>query len=140
MTYNLALVHQLSAIRTTTTTTSYVDRNRNFLLQQAMDMYEVAYKLQLEEHRGDNRSTEFVLMILSNMADIHLVLGNQSKRKQCLEHILSTVMQLVDIANRNSDYNIDPRNKQYNPNMMNLDRYIQRIVPLLLQRNCADAA
>lgn len=83
--FNLALAHHLSAIQNNACPK---------LLQKALHLYELAYQLQREEN--DNGSLRFTMIVANNLGQIHRAVNNESKHQQCLEHLLSTMMYLVD--------------------------------------------
>jgi tetratricopeptide (TPR) repeat protein len=121
--FNLALAHQISA------TEGQLQMCRRGL-EQAMQLYQLAYKWHLEE-QGNKRidSLHFVMVLVQNLGEIHRVLKNNSKYVRCLEHLLSALMRLVERETRNQmDYSID------------LDGFLKNIAKLVLRKNCANAA
>jgi tetratricopeptide (TPR) repeat protein len=112
--FNLALAHHLSAMQNNT------DRK---LLQKALHLYELAYQLQREEDH--NGSLRFTMIVANNLGQIHRAVKNESKHQQCLEHLLSTMMYLVDSRVRLC---------------MEFDGFLRNASKLILQDKCAGAA
>jgi tetratricopeptide (TPR) repeat protein len=112
--FNLALAHHLSAMQNNT------DRK---LLQRALHLYELAYQLQREENH--NGSLRFTMIVANNLGQIHRAVKDESKHQQCLEHLLSTMMYLVDSRVRLC---------------IELDGFLRNASQLILKDKCAGAA
>ena len=85
ITLNFAMAHHLSAIES-----HDLCRKR---LQQALHLYELAH--QLQTHNGIC-SPQATMIIANNVGEIHRCVHNHSKHEMCLEHLLSTMMWMVD--------------------------------------------
>jgi hypothetical protein len=121
--FNLALAHQISGGATPD------EGERRHRLEQAMQLYQLAFKWHLEEQRNKRiDSLHFVMVIVNNLAEIHRILDNKSKHVRCLEHVLSAVMHLVDRETRNQKDSI------------NLGGFLKNTAKIILRRNCANAA
>jgi tetratricopeptide (TPR) repeat protein len=111
--FNLALAHHLSAIQ------QQMCRRR---LQKALQFYELAYHLQSEEQS----SLRFTMIIANNLGEIHRAVNNHSKHVMCLQHLLSTMMYLVDC--------------QIPADSIELDGFFRNTSQLILNNKCASAA
>lgn len=81
---NLAMAHHVSAIEKQLCRKS---------LQKALQLYELAHQLQLEEYICSPRAT---MIIANNVGEIHRAVENRSKHNMCLQHLLSTMMYMID--------------------------------------------
>jgi hypothetical protein len=116
--FNLALAHHLVAVQ------NNMCRRR---LQKALQLYELAYQLQLEEkHEQQVNSLRFTMIIANNLGEIHRTVNNRSKHMMCLQHLLSTIMYLVDC--------------QIPAESIELDGFFRNTSQLILQKRCASAA
>jgi hypothetical protein len=84
--FNLALAHQLSA--------AVSDKNRESTLCRAAKFYELALNMQIEECFDSN--ILFTLATVNNLGLIHHQLDDTETASKCFEHLLSTLMFLVD--------------------------------------------
>ena len=96
--FNLALAHQLRAIDQIASTSSSADQK---LLQKALQLYELAYQLHLDECQDSTNydrvgSLRFTMIVSNNLGEIHRIAGRQEKHEMCLQHLLQTIMYLVD--------------------------------------------
>jgi tetratricopeptide (TPR) repeat protein len=112
--FNLALAHHLSAMQNNTC---------RKLLQKALHLYELAYQLQREE--DDYGSLSFTMIVANNLGQIHRAVNNEYKHQQCLEHLLSTMMYLVDSRIKEN---------------MEFDGFLRNASQLILKDKCAGAA
>jgi hypothetical protein len=118
--FNLALAQHLKAIQEKETT-----KHR---LQNVMQLYEMAYRWQLEEHGASLlASLRFTMVISNNLGEIHRAVNNHTKHEMCLQHLLSTMMFAVDSLHEN-DHSLD------------LDGFLRNASRLILQAHCAGAA
>jgi hypothetical protein len=116
--FNLALAHHLSAIQ------QQMCRRR---LQKALQLYELAYQLQLEEQQEQQVSSlRFTMIIANNLGEIHRAVNNNSKHVMCLQHLLSTMMYLVDC--------------RIPADSIELDGFFRNTLQLILKNKCASAA
>ena len=83
--FNLALAHHL---------TSYSKPTYKSQLKTAATLYELAYTLICEERIDD--SALLTMVIINNLGLIHSALEEETMAQQCFEHLLSTLMFLVD--------------------------------------------
>jgi tetratricopeptide (TPR) repeat protein len=83
--FNLGLAHHLSAMQ---------NNACRKLLQKSLHLYELAYQLQRDE--DEKGSLRFTMIVANNLGQIHRAVNNEYKHQQCLEHLLSTMMYVVD--------------------------------------------
>jgi hypothetical protein len=116
--FNLALANHLAAVQ------NNMCRRR---LQKALQLYELAYRLQLkEQHMQQVNSLRFTMIITNNLGEIHRTVSNRSKHMMCLQHLLSTIMCLVDC--------------HIPAESIELDGFFRNTSQLILQKRCASAA
>jgi hypothetical protein len=117
--FNLALAHHLAAVQNS------MCRRR---LQKALQFYELASQLQeLEErHMQPVNSLHFIMIIANNVGEIHRTVDNRSKHMMFLQHLLSTIMYLVDC--------------RIPAESIELDGFFRNTSQLILQKRCASAA
>jgi hypothetical protein len=114
--FNLALSHHLHALR-------YDDaRNREDVLYQAIQLYELAYTLQMQE--DVELSVECTMAITNNLGQIHHLLGDQEKSSQCFRHLLSTILFL----------------HSYGESKYQTKGFVQNVSHLILKKSVAPAA
>jgi hypothetical protein len=119
--FNLALAHQLSAMQQPQ---DYVKR-----LEKSSQLYELVYQLQLEQgsHNANQvNSLRFTMIIANNSGEIHRMVNNVTKHAMCLQHLLSTMMHLID--------------SQYPEDYIELEGFLRNTSHLTLQNVCAKAA
>ena len=163
VTFNLALAHHLQTV------SSYTDNaeGRAKDVHRTLVLYELTYKWQLKllcarNKNKDSNSTKkgqlessqlsppsctavtsirFNMMIRNNLSQIHRLVGNHSKHKRCLEHLLSTVMVVTEYKSR-STMNRVISNNTNDPRHMELDGFLQNTTALILrgEGHCANAA
>ena len=76
---------------------------------KARRLYELCYQLQLQQHhqqdpRGSSSSSSsssssplwFTMCLANNLSELHRALGDSNKYNICLQHLLSTMMYMVD--------------------------------------------
>jgi hypothetical protein len=86
--YNLALAHHLRAME------EDCKRLRNARLQQALCLYEHAHQILLNQEI--EVSALHNMAIASNLGHIHRFLGDESRAQLCFQHLLSTLLYIVD--------------------------------------------
>lgn len=111
---NLAMAHHMSAIEH--------DHCRK-RLQKALQLYELAHQLQLEEEVCSPRAT---IIIANNVGEIHRAVKNYNKHTMCLQHLLSTMMYMIDCRVPVSS--------------IELEGFFRNTSQLILHSNCASAA
>ena len=67
-------------------------------LRKALKLYELAYAIQMQE--AIDMTLTATMIIMSNVGHIHKVLGNDDDATQCFQHLLSTLMFLVEAGER----------------------------------------
>jgi tetratricopeptide (TPR) repeat protein len=113
--YNLALTHHLSALD---------GNNTQKRLQKALKLYELAYSIQMTE---DIQLTVLHTMaIVNNLGMVHAALEDKEKSRQCLQHLLSSVMFLHDCNDQDS--------------IEQMDGFIRNVMSLILMSSSAPAA
>ena len=81
-------------------------RNMNrACLQKALQMYELAYAIQMQN--GIDMTLTPTMIIMSNVGHIHKILGNKENSMQCFQHLLSTIMFLVEAGERDHIFEFD---------------------------------
>jgi hypothetical protein len=119
ITFNLALAHHLSAMEE-----NQLDRKK---LSKVLQLYEFAYRWQMEEDDEEVDCIRFTMIISNNLGEIHRAVDNRSKYVMCLQHLLSTMMFMV-YCQQNNDSSLD------------LDGFVRNTSQLILQGRCAAAA
>ena len=118
MLYNLALAHHLRA--------SAADNNefRTECLHNALTLYESAY------HVLRNQKLQLPLFhsmaIASNLGHIHHALGNKTNAHICYQHLLSTIIFVVDSGEGEK--------------VKHLDGFFRNVMPLIAKVSSAPAA
>ncbi|KAL3923970.1 MAG: hypothetical protein SGILL_001331 [Bacillariaceae sp.] len=74
-------------------------------LRKALQMYELAYAIQMQE--GIDMTLTPTMIIMSNVGHIHKILGNKENAMQCFQHLLSTIMFLVEAGEREHIFEFD---------------------------------
>lgn len=118
LTFNLALSHHLEALATQSFARSK--------LQRVLRLYELAYRWQIEEESVQAESLRFTMVIANNLGEIHRAVSNRDKHQKCLEHLLSTLMFMVDCHETE--------------NTMDMDGFLRNTSELMLHSHCAGAA
>ncbi len=162
VTFNLALAHHLQTVRTYTSNKEGLAKAVN----RTLVLYELTYKWQLkllcarDKIKDSNTissarrelsspspspctavtSIRFNMMIRNNLSQIHRLVGNHSKHKRCLEHLLSTVMVVTEYKSR-AIMNRVVSNSTKDPRQMEIDGFLQNTTSLILREgHCANAA
>ena len=103
LTFNLALVYHMNAI-SVTARGHKINRSH---LQKILQLYELAHRWQSEQEKyyisvtGRSStlgfsSLKFTMIIANNLGHIHFMVNNITKYQLCMQHLLSTLMLLVD--------------------------------------------
>ena len=121
ITYNLALVHQLSAMEDKMNGIDYRGK-----LQRSLKLYELAYKWQIEE---DVSSLAFNMVLANNLGEIHRAANNTQKHEKCLKHLLSTMM-----------YALISDDEEDEASSIEMDGFFKNTSPLIFSGGCAGAA
>jgi tetratricopeptide (TPR) repeat protein len=87
--FNLAICYHRSAI------VNNMDRP---YLRKALQLYELAYAVQMQE--AIDMTLTPTMIIMSNVGHIHKILGNENNAMQCFQHLLSTLMFLVEAGEK----------------------------------------
>jgi tetratricopeptide (TPR) repeat protein len=74
-------------------------------LRKALHLYELAYAIQMQE--GIDMTLTPTMIIMSNVGHIHKILGNEDNAMQCFQHLLSTLMFLVEAGERDHIFEFD---------------------------------
>lgn len=74
-------------------------------LQTALQLYELAYAIQMQE--GIDMTLTPTMIIMSNVGHIHKILGNDDNALLCFQHLLSTLMFLVEAGERERVWEFD---------------------------------
>jgi hypothetical protein len=135
LTFNLALAHHLSLVNggCANEEKSTLSRSR---LQHVLKLYELAHRLQLVEANPQFHSAQFTMVLLNNLGEIHRLVSNRDKHQKCIEHLLGTLMVLVDCHHQSS--HVHSSFGAYQD--MILDGFFRNICELILRDKCARAA
>lgn len=162
VTFNLALAHHLQTVR------MYANNleGRAKEVNRTLVLYELTYKWQLKLLCARDKikasstplstrreasasspspctavtSIRFNMMIRNNLSQIHRLVGDHSKHKRCLEHLLSTVMVVTEYKARTAMNRVVSNNTK-DPRQMELDGFLQNTTALILREgHCANAA
>jgi tetratricopeptide (TPR) repeat protein len=142
--FNLALAHHLASI-------AYPQSNemRRDQLSKALQLYELFYKLQMER---EIFSAQAMLAVANNVGEVHRVVGNHSKYRMCLEHLMSCIMLVVEDIKSNAHVDNDSsssstsRSRRRSSNLGNacdskeMQGFLNNASKLVLHNHCAGAA
>lgn len=159
LTFNLALAYHLNAIATGSLTRNSNNANCRSHLEKILQLYELAYRWHVEEENqlAKERGSPFVslsgilftMVVANNLAQIHFAVNNITKYYLCLQHLLSTMMFLVDCqqlshisTTQYHQNHQDPATTATaaKPSMMDLDGFLQNTSCLFLRAQAAAAA
>ncbi len=84
--FNLALAHQLSAVGS---------HKKQLKLRKAAKLYELGFNMQ-RDLNFENNNVLFTLATMNNLGLIHHTLNDGETANRCFEHLLSTLMVLID--------------------------------------------
>jgi tetratricopeptide (TPR) repeat protein len=126
--YNLALAHHLKAIsmisQSECDALSSPDKEKMQALKKALQLYQLAYQLQLDQNGGYLR---FTMIISNNLGEIHRVAGNAKKHIMLLHHLLSAIMFMVD-------------RKLVVLDSTEMDGFYHNVSQIMMSNKCAKAA
>jgi hypothetical protein len=157
VTFNLALAHHLQTVSSYGDNVE----GRAKDVHRTLVLYELTYKWQLkllcarDKNNDANTPTitkkgqlvssqshppsctavtsiRFNMMIRNNLSQIHRLVGNHSKHKRCLEHLLSTVMVVTEYKSRTTMNRVISNNTK-DPRHMELDGFLQNTTALILR-------
>ena len=121
LTFNLALAYHLKALKQ-----EVVERKT---LKKVLQLYELAYRWQMNAHEEERvDSIQFTLIISNNLGEIHRVANNKAKHERCLQHLLSTLMFVIDCQQTSDCAPIE------------LDGFLRNTSRLFFREQCAAAA
>ena len=127
--YNMALAFHWNALVEIEDDIEEKDcMNRN-----AIDMYEICYELMSTENI--NPGLHFIMILANNLGQCHIMLGNYEKAQQCLEHLISIQMYVMDNTTTTTRRRIRPRQVQ-----QAWEGFTQNTSLLILSNRCASAA
>lgn len=147
--FNLALAHHLDAIDS-----GHSKRERDKIIKKTLSLYQLAYNWQLKllckhntvETKKYNPKTHslcssvtsirFNMIIRNNLSQIHRLANDYSKYKRCLQHLLSTVMVVVEYRTRNSTSSHEWNAIPNDPRIMDLDGFLQNASSVMLGDEC----
>ena len=89
--FNLGLSHHLEAVETQRKCKTSITS----LLSKAAKLYELAYNMQRDENIPCS-SVLFSMAIINNLGVVYLALGHEDMAQECFEHLLSSLMYVVD--------------------------------------------
>ena len=171
--FNLALAHHLMGIDSQQLQQQQQQSPSNEedmdgkLLKKALQLYELAYQLHVDEQQLaaaaaactppsplDPQTQQqqrmgmlrFTMIVSNNLGEIHRVSHNTVKHRMCLQHLLSTIMYMVDGHFLEQQPSGGSRSSSSstarNPAMSQeeLDGFLRNTSPLMLKDICASAA
>jgi tetratricopeptide (TPR) repeat protein len=94
--FNLAVCHHRSAI---------INHMDIISLRKALQLYELAYGIQIQE--GIDMTLTPTMIIMSNVGHIHTILGNNESADRCFQHLLSTLMFLIEAGEKDTVRDFD---------------------------------
>ena len=107
--YNLAVAMHLSALATTKAET------KERRLKKSLIFYELAYSMMQDE---SIRGVTETVAILNNIGQIHSVMGNEDKARQCSEQLFSILVYVTDCEGKHT--------------VQDFDVFFQSALPILL--------
>jgi hypothetical protein len=142
LTFNLALAYHMNAI---SVSASGHKINRSHL-QKILQLYELAHRWQSEQEkyhisltgRSSNlgfSSLKFTMIIANNLGHIHYMVNNVTKYHLCMQHLLSTLMLLVDGQQLNEIISNQPFQR-----IIDIDGFLRNTSCLYLRDQAAAAA
>ena len=132
LTFNMALAHHLHALQCRSS--GVLERSK---LQRVLRLYELAYRWQIEEEDSQVESLLFTMAIANNLAEIHRTVSDREKHQKCLQHLLSTLMFIVD-CNQEGGGGCPPHGG--GNNTMDMEGFFLNTSELILHNRCAGAA
>jgi hypothetical protein len=104
----------------------------------------LSHRLQTEQelsNANDTVNLRFTLIILNNLSQIHLALNEEEQYHSVLEKLLSHLVLVGVVEQRNSSLSNNSRFSQHgHPTAMDLNGLFKNASPLLLKRSCAGVA
>ena len=100
--YNLALSHQLKAISLSqqqpskSSITSQQQQHTQAYLYKALSLYEYSHQISMKQAIPVRVPALHCMALVSNLGQIHHLLGKSSKAQQCNEYVLSVLMYTID--------------------------------------------
>ena len=121
---NLAIAHHLSALKQD----CYWMRRRQ--LHKGLQLYELSHQIQKEQGVFSPQAT---MIIANNVGEIHRSCDDYEKHTTCLQHLLSTIMYMVD--------NQSTRSSRIGGQVSSAwDGFLRNTSQLILKDHCAAAA
>jgi hypothetical protein len=157
---NLALAHHLYG-------TGSGGKPSPSLLKKALQLYELSYQLHLDNEQQQEQQEEeqqqephrcetdqdrvglllFTMIISNNLGEIHRVVRNDRKHRLCLQHLLSTIMYMVDgrylLTDHPTRRRRHPRRRHHPTPVLleeELDGFIRNTYAIMSNNVCAGAA
>ena len=130
LTFNIALAHHLRAI-------AHGDLHLRGTLKKVLQLYEVAYRWKMQE---EIPSLRFSMVIANTLGQIHRAAGNYAKYIMCLQHVLSSMVFIVECNQHQHTTHPQQYNNTTNCSGIQLDGFVRNTSKLILQGQCAAAA
>ena len=126
----MALAHHLSALDTPKESDIAFRRG----LAKALQLYQVAYELQVEvtQRQSSNISPRFIMIMANNLSQIHDSVNNQAKSNMCLDLLLSTMVLWLDSPEALQLSDGDEKET--------IDGFFRNATRIILEKKCASAA
>ena len=143
----------LSRSKPTTTTTTFHHHHHHHhhrqLLVRALGLYEIANEILYNSDKGGSLcsywSPQATIIISNNVGEIHHSCGDSSKYELCLQHLLSTMMCIVDY-NKDSPPMHHHHHHQADTTTSSIQHtnewngFVRNVSKLILKDTCAEAA
>jgi len=92
--YNLALAHHLKSVELATDPSK--QNLRRVYLHKALSLYEHSHQILMKQTINVGVPVIHSMALVSNLCQIHHVLGDHGKAEMCMQYLLSTIMYVID--------------------------------------------
>jgi len=92
--YNLALAHHLKSVELATDPSK--QSLRRVYLHKALSLYEHSHQILMKQTINVGVPVIHSMALVSNLCQIHHVLGDHGKAEMCMQYLLSTIMYVID--------------------------------------------
>lgn len=158
--FNLALAHHLQALGKYHLQALGKTRKRDTIVQKTLQLYQLTHECYLKLLGNDNKeasevssisslvscssvaSFRFNMILQNNISQLHRLVDDQSKYDRCRQHLLSSVMVVLDYKTRVKTDNDDNSTNTWNdPRAMEIEGFLTNTASLILgDTQCAQAA
>jgi hypothetical protein len=150
--YNLALSHQLKAISLSQQLSRYSVSSQlqqqqriQAYLHKALSLYEYSHQIFKNQAIPVRVPALHCMALVSNLGQIHNLLGKSTKAQQCNEYLLSVLMYTIDRRKETNNNNNDAmplpqRQQQQQRDDTLLDGFLTIVQHLVISEDCTAAA